>query len=208
MRGKFDGQNLLFIVMLALIVMLSYCSIPHGDNDLDPWEKAKNTHMKSMALHDASPEKGMDHDTVASEPKEIEKSVVEPATKVPAPVPAHTKATVHEEKAPAPAKEKTAHQADVIPEETKKDAHVQAVEETPAIVTANKVAHEEIAPSTTVVTAPAAQSASGGMADIMVMENSEYASIKNPSYCLPIKNTWKIMPLDVVIVTMTIPVSP
>ena len=41
MRSKIDGQNLLFIVMLALILMLSYCAIPHGEKETDPWEKAK-----------------------------------------------------------------------------------------------------------------------------------------------------------------------
>jgi len=195
MRGKFNGQNLLFIVMLALIVMLSYCSIPHGDKDLDPWEKAKNAHMKSMPVqHDASPEKGMDHQAMVSETKETEKSVVEPATKAPAVVPASTKAAaheeeavqteeavaVHEEKAPVPAKEETAHKADVAPEVTEKEPHAKAVEEAPAVETADEAAHEETAPSVAVAAAPAVPSASGGMADIMAMENSEYAKHKKP----------------------------
>jgi len=197
MRGKFDGQNLLFIVMLALIVMLSYCSIPHGDKNLDPWEKAKNAHMKSMAVHhDASPEKGMDHQAVVSETKETEKSVIEPATKTPAVVAAptqgaaheekamHTEKAVamHEEKAPVPAKEETAHKAEVTPEVTEKDAHAKAVEEAPAVAleTADEATHEESAPSVAVAAAPAAPSASGVMADIMAMENSAYAKHKKP----------------------------
>ena len=193
MRGKFDGQNLLFIVMLALIVMLSYCSIPHGDKDLDPWEKAKNAHMKSMAVHhEASPDKGMDHQAEVSETKETEKSVVEPATTAPAVVSAkaaaheekavHTEQTVavHEEKAPVPAKEETAHKAEVAPEVTEKDAHAKPVEKAPAVETAEEATHEETAPSVAVAAAPAAPIASGGVADIMAMENSEYATHKKP----------------------------
>ncbi|SMC85535.1 Class III cytochrome C family protein [Desulfocicer vacuolatum DSM 3385] len=184
MRGKFDGQNLLFIVMLALIVMLSYCSIPHGEKDLDPWEKAKNAHMKSMAVHhDASQEKGMDHHAVVSQTEETEKSEVEPATETPASTKAaaheeeavHEKEAVaaHEEKAPAPAKEETAHKADVAPEETEKDVHAKAVEETEPVA----AAQDESAPAETVAAAPVA---SAGMADIMAMENSEYAKHKKP----------------------------
>ena len=191
MRGKFDGQNLLFIVMLALIVMLSYCSIPHGDKDLDPWEKAKNTQMKSMAVHhDASPEKGMDHQAVVSKIEETEKSVVEPATEAPATtkVAAHEEkavqteeaVAVHEEKTPVLAKEETAHKADVAPEVTEKETHAKAVEEAPAVETAEEATDEETAPSVAVVAAPAAPSASGGVADIMAMENSEYAKHKKP----------------------------
>ena len=195
MRGKFDGQSLLFIVMLALIVMLSYCSIPHGDKDLDPWETAKNAHMKSMPVqHDASPEKGMDHQAMVSETKETEKLVVKPATEVPAVVPAPAKAAAHEEKAvhteeavavhekevPVLAKEKTAHKADVAPEVTEKVTHAKAVEEAPAVETADEATHEETAPSVAVVAAPAAPSASGGVTDIMAMENSEYAKHKKP----------------------------
>ncbi len=191
MRGKFDGQNLLFIVMLALIVMLSYCSIPHGDKDLDPWKTAKNAYMKSMPVHhDASPEKGMEHQAMVSETKETEKSVIEPATEAPAVVPAPTKAAaheekavhteeavaVHEEKAPIPAKEETAHKAEVVPEVIEKDTHAKAVEESPAVETADEATHEETAPSVAV----AAPSASGGMAGIMAMENSEYAKHKKP----------------------------
>ncbi|MFK5951577.1 MAG: cytochrome c3 family protein [Desulfobacterium sp.] len=195
MRGKFDGQSLLFIVMLALIVMLSYCSIPHGDKDLDPWETAKNTHMKSMPVqHDAFPEKGMDHQAMVSETKETEKLVVKPATEAPAVVLAPTKAAaheekavhteeavaVHEEKAPVPAKAETAHKAEVAPEVTERETHAKAVEEAPAVETADEATHEETAPSVAVVAAPAAPSASGGVADIMAMENSEYAKHKKP----------------------------
>jgi len=112
MRGKFDGQNLIFIVMLALIVMLSYCSIPRGDKDLNPWEKAKNAQMKSMAEHqEASSKKGVKHPVVVSKTKKTEKtkkSVVEPAKEKSTPVPAPAKEVVHKKTVPSVAPEAAA----------------------------------------------------------------------------------------------------
>ena len=44
MRTKFDGQNLMLIVILALILMLSYCSIPPRDQT--------QTHPKASVVQD------------------------------------------------------------------------------------------------------------------------------------------------------------
>ena len=190
MRGKFEGQNLLFIIMLALIVLLSYCSIPSKDKEQDPWEKAKIEHTKRAALqHDASVKEtaahGEAHETAAAEVTEAKEAVAEPVVEAPA----HTEVAVAEvthEKAetageekveaeetaePAPPAEEDAEdmKKEVAAEEEAAEEAAPAVEETAAPVTA-----EEAAATETAEQAPMAAEEAGTVPDIMAMNNASY----------------------------------
>ena len=202
MRGKFEGQNLLFIVMLALIVLLSYCSIPHKDKTQDPWETAKIEHMKRTAVHhDASDKKDSAHGEIhgdAPEVVETEKILTEPAMEAPAKMVAHEKEVVHETPVKAHEAETPTQAVEPVVKETKEPVTAEpvaheaapAVVDTPAPTTPEEAAPEEAAPADAAPAdaAPAdaaevapvapAPATTGAPADVMAMENASYPKHK------------------------------
>jgi hypothetical protein len=153
MGKKFDGQSVMLIVNLVLILMLSYCSIPAKHNQSlqvsEPHGTAAVTH--DAAVHDNAQEAPAHPEAVAEVKEAVE-----------------TEAAVADEKSPAVEEQETA------VEDAASAAEVE-VKEAAAEV---KEAAAEVKEAAAEVKAPAAAPAASGMPDVIAMDNAIYDAHK------------------------------